>query len=83
MRVIVEVEVTPPPEIAEAVSIATDLMGPAGVSEENEEYLRGIVEFIANTYKWGVGSSWLSIDQKQEALYTLIKQETTRIRAYA
>ena len=70
MRVTVEVEVTPPGEIDEAARIAASLIGAEML---NSEYARGIVEFIAESYGWVVGNSWLEADQKQEAIRTIIK----------
>ena len=70
MRVTVEVEVTPPGEIDEAARIAASLIGAEML---NSEYARGIVEFIADSYGWAVGNSWLGAHQKREAIRTLIK----------
>ena len=70
MKVAVEVEVTPPGEIDEAARIAASLIDAEML---NSEYARGIVEFIAESYGWVVGNSWLETDQKQEAIRTLIK----------
>ena len=70
MKVTVEVEVTPPGEIDEAALLAARLIG---VEMLNSEYARGIVEFIADSYDWVVGNSWLDVDQKQEATRELIK----------
>ena len=70
MKVTVEVEVTPPGEIDEAARTAASLIG---VEMLDSEYARGIVEFIADSYGWVVGNSWLDEDRKREAIRTLIK----------
>ena len=72
MQVTVSVMVTPPREIDEAARIAASLIG----GDMNSEYARGIVEFIADSNGWIVASSWLDVDQKQEAIRELIKAYT-------